>query len=411
MNTSGNGEKNRPHRILVVDDARSVQNLLVRILESEGFRVQVAGNGKEALAELRKEDFDLVITDIAMPVMDGLTLTREIAETQPLDVIVITGKISQFSYDQVVSLGASDYVEKPFSPEEILLRVRRVLFERDLKSEATRLQQEKEQVSRFEAIGQLAAGIAHEINTPTQYIGDNVQFIGESFGEILELVERLKKAILDRGDPELERVLDRAAREADLDFIRREIPLAVEQTREGVDRIKQIIRAMKGFSHPGSDEHTMANLNNCIESTVVISKNEWKYIADLELDLDDHLPEIRCNPGELNQVFLNLIVNACHAIEDKIVSPSGQKGRIRIHTRTVEGGVEVAVADSGTGIPEDLVGRIFDPFFTTKEIGKGTGQGLAIARAIVTQRHRGKIEVETHPGQGTRFVIRLPLEG
>lgn len=213
-----------------------------------------------------------------------------------------------------------------------------MLLERDLKTEAARLQQEKEQVSRFEAIGQLAAGIAHEINTPIQYIGDNVQFIGESFSEILELVQQLQKIISDQGNPELEALVKEAIGEADIDFVRREIPLAAEQTREGVDRIKQIIRAMKGFSHPGKEEHTMANLNNCIESTVIISKNEWKYIADLELDLEEHLPEIYCNPSEMNQVFLNLIVNACHSIEDKLVSCSGEKGRIRIHTRRVDGG-------------------------------------------------------------------------
>lgn len=400
----------RQRKLLVVDDAISIRNLLTRLLEPHGFIIESAENGREALALMEETAFDLVITDIAMPVMDGLVLTRTIMGTRPVDIIVITGKIDQYSYDQVVSLGASDYIEKPFSAEELLLRVKRVLRERQLKAEAVQLQQEKEQASRFEAIGQLAAGIAHEINTPIQYIGDNVQFIGDSFQDLLSLLETVTKLVQEEKMTAFGQAFDRAAEAADLAFICREIPVAVEQTQEGVGRIKQIIRAMKNFSHPGKKEHTMADLNRCIQSTVIISKNEWKYIADLDLDLDEGLPEVRCNPGELNQVFLNLIVNACHAIEEKMGNGAGEKGKILIRTQSSPDSIEIQIEDSGTGIPEQVVDRIFDPFFTTKEIGKGTGQGLSIAKSIVVQRHNGTIDVETLAGEGTRFVIRLPLD-
>lgn len=396
-------------RVLVVDDAVSIRKLLTRLLTPQGLAVESAENGQDALALLEKKPFDLVITDIAMPVMDGLALTKKIVGTLPVDVIVITGKIEKYSYDQVVSLGASDYIGKPFSAEEVLLRVNRVLRERALKAESIRLQREKEQTSRFEAIGQLAAGIAHEINTPIQYIGDNIQFFAEGFQDLLALLDEVGTQIRQADDTRLGEAFQHAATAADLEFLTQEIPVAIDQTWQGVDRIKEILLAMKNFSHPGKETHVMADLNQCIQATVVISKHEWKYIADLDVDLDENLPEIPCNPGELNQVFLNLIVNACHAVEEKISKNSGEKGKIHIQTRHRKNRVEIQVADTGTGIPDHVLDRIFDPFFTTKEVGRGTGQGLAIARAIVVKRHSGTIDVKTWPGKGTRFVVRLPM--
>lgn len=413
MEKSQGSEVSSLHHILIVDDESTMQRLLKRILESHGFSTQVASNGKEALSCLKAGAVDLVITDVDMPVMDGLTLTKEVVGTLGLDVIIITGKIDQYSYDQVVTIGASDYIQKPFSAEEIILRVRRVIRERFLKDEAVRLQQEQDRAHRFEAIGQLAAGIAHEINTPIQYIGDNVNFIKESFQDLLDLVDSLEPMLLRGSDPVdntgLKIEFDRLAKEADMAFLSEEVPVAIDQTLEGVTRIKQIIRAMKRFSHPGKEDHTMANLNHCLESTIIISKNEWKYVAEIELDLDENLPEINCNPGELNQVFLNLIVNASHAIEEKMQTHSPEKGVIRISTRSDREWVEIVVEDTGAGIPDEVAEKIFDPFFTTKEPGKGTGQGLAIVRSIVVQHHKGKIEVETSPDKGSCFFIRLPI--
>ncbi|HCY85717.1 MAG TPA: hypothetical protein DHV36_11330, partial [Desulfobacteraceae bacterium] len=392
--------------ILIVDDEPSIRRLVTRILSEAGYTSEVACDGREAIEKLKQKSFGLVIADISMPVMDGLAMTEEVVRTMGTEVIIMTGKINRFSYDQVVAKGASDYIQKPFSPEELVLRIERVLRERQLKKEAIRHQNEQAQSQRLESIGQLAAGIAHEINTPIQYIGDNTTFIRESFDDLRRMIRTLldlyDAARENRGDPgPLDQgLLDRvstALEETDFEFVNEELPVAIDQTLEGVSRIKEIIKAMKDFSHPGATDHTLANINDCIQSTATISKNEWKYVADLELDLDPALPEIRCNPGELNQVILNIIVNACHAIADRQEEKREDEGRqegndtkrgkIGIRTRWQGKAVEIRIFDTGAGISEKIVEKIFDPFFTTKEIGKGTGQGLAIVRSIVVNRH------------------------
>jgi PAS domain S-box-containing protein len=224
---------------------------------------------------------------------------------------------------------------------------------------------------KLEAIGQLAAGIAHEINTPAQYIGDNIHFLEGAFRDLLEAIDRLEA---DLGPKVLEPLLA----EADLPFLRREIPRAIGESIEGTARVTQIVRAMKEFSHPGSDDPVEVDLNRSVESTVTVSRNEWKYVADVVLDLDPDLAPVVCFPGEMNQAVLNLVVNAAHAIADAHLGDPGAKGTITISTRQAGDAVEIRVADTGTGIPEGLRDRIFDPFFTTKPLGKGTGQGLAL---------------------------------
>ncbi|MEH0019593.1 MAG: response regulator [Desulfobacter sp.] len=402
-----------PHRILVVDDASTMRLLVTRILENAGFETDTAENGEDALEVLNKSTFDIVITDISMPVMDGLALTEKVTRTLSTDVIIMTGKIDQYSYDQVITLGASDYIQKPFTPEEVVLRVRRVLRERRLKEEAIRYHKELAQAQRLESIGQLAAGIAHEINTPIQYIGDNTTFVQESLQDLngliqtlLDLVEAARNNLVDA---DMLADVDAAVEDADFEFVNEELPVAIEQTLEGVLRIKEIVRAMKDFSHPGGHRHVLSNLNQCIQNTAIISKSEWKYVADLDLDLDLDLPKVQCNPGELNQVFLNLIINASHAIAERLGEMSAEKGKIRISTGQTGDWLHIRVSDTGTGIPDDIVDRIFDPFFTTKEIGKGTGQGLAISRSIVVNRHNGKIDVRSEKDKGTTVTVRLPV--
>ncbi len=408
-----NAKDNSLKRILIVDDAHSMLRLLTRILEDAGFDTDVASDGKQALDSLNTNHFDIVLTDINMPVMDGLVLTEKVIRTLSTDVIIMTGKIDQYSYDQVITLGASDYIQKPFSPEEIVLRVKRVLKERSLKDEAIRLHEEKAQSLRLESIGQLAAGIAHEINTPIQYIGDNITFIQESFQDLNRLIQELLGLFKAAGENRIEdgmlSNITSVVEETDFEFVNEELPVAIDQTLEGVSRIKEIIKAMKDFSHPGDDGHVLSNLNHCIKSTATISKSEWKYVADLILNLDPDLVDIQCNPGELNQVFLNLIVNASHAIAKRLGPQSPDKGKITITTRQKDDRVEIKLSDTGTGIPDDIRDKIFDPFFTTKEIGKGTGQGLAISRAIVVNRHKGTIDIHTEKDKGTTFTITLPV--
>jgi PAS domain S-box-containing protein len=267
---------------------------------------------------------------------------------------------------------------------------------------------------KLESVGQLAAGIAHEINTPVQYIGDNVRFLQDSFGELVTLnagYARLLAAVRSTEmAPQMLEEITLLVEKIDVDYLFGEIPKAIEQTLEGVSRVAALVGAMKEFSHPGTGEKVPLNLNHAIESTITVARNEWKYVADLKMELDCTLPLVSCFPGEFNQVVLNMLVNAAHAIEEVAARGGPEKGLITIRTHSIPGGVEVQIQDTGGGIPEKVRPRLFDPFFTTKEIGKGTGQGLAIARSLVVDKHQGSIDFETVDGIGTTFIIRFPCE-
>lgn len=271
------------------------------------------------------------------------------------------------------------------------------------------------QAQKLESVGQLAAGIAHEINTPTQYVGDNVRFLQDAFQDLSKLLasyERLFAAgKANNLSGEIMQEVSAAVTEADAPYLLEEIPKAIEQTLEGVTRVSQLVSAMKEFSHPGSKEKTPLDLNHAIQSTITVARNEWKYVADLETDFDPSLPLISCQPGEFNQVILNLIVNAAQAIADVIGKEGPEKGKIKVQTENCQDHVEIRICDSGSGIPEKVRARIFDPFFTTKEVGKGTGQGLAIAHSVVVDKHDGSIHFETKEGKGTTFIICLPHDG
>ncbi len=200
--------------------------------------------------------------------------------------------------------------------------------------------------------------------------------------------------------------------QADLEFLLKEIPAAIDQSLEGIERVTQIVRSMKEFSHPDDEETQSINVQGAIENTLTICRNEWKYVAEAVTDLADDLPPITCRPGDLNQVLLNLIVNAAHAIEARRTQSTGcpaTKGTITVRTRRDGEWVQIDVEDDGCGIPEAIRDKVFDPFFTTKKVGRGTGQGLAIARTIVVERHGGSIDFDTEMGRGTIFKIRMPI--
>jgi signal transduction histidine kinase len=259
----------------------------------------------------------------------------------------------------------------------------------------------------MEAIGQLAAGIAHEINTPCQYLSDNMGFLAEAF-ESFQKVLACLDPLLREAPPGLDLSgLKAKLAEEDLDYLMEEVPRAIAQSRDGLTRISTIVRAMKIFGHPGTTGMAAVNLNEALENTLVVAQSEWKYLADVHTDLAPDLPMVVGSPGELNQVFLNLIVNAAHAIAEK--ADSG-KGGITVATRVVGADAEIRITDTGAGIPEAIRERIFLPFFTTKAVGKGTGQGLAIAHSVIA-KHRGSIDFESQVGVGTCFIIRLPMAG
>ena len=288
-----------------------------------------------------------------------------------------------------------------------------------LQSQLTAEMQERERMGielrlaqKLESVGRLAAGIAHEINTPIQYVGDSVAFLQSARAELEGLLTACLAAF-DRieGGESLTDVVGgvrRVQEEVDLEFLHAEIPRAFERTLEGVQRVADIVRAMKEFAHPGHVEQSAADLNHAVQTTLTVARNEYKYSAQIEIHLGE-LPDVICNVSELNQVFLNLIVNAAQAVRES--GKDATTGRIIITTESIPDRVQIRITDNGCGIPKENLEKIFDPFFTTKEVGLGTGQGLAIARSIVVDKHGGEISVESEPGVGTSFVLSLPTEG
>ena len=394
-------------RLLIADDDPAVLALLQRQLSKGGYEVEVASNGQEAWEILQRDNLQLVILDWNMPGLSGVEVCARLQELpQVVYAIVLTGQHDTASVAAALRAGASDYIIKPWSREVLLARV-------NVGARTVNLHSRLAQAQKLESIGQLAAGIAHEINTPTQYVGDNLRFIKESVPELIKLIEGYSGfANRDDGPPEWSEQaaeLKAALEDLDLEFLREELPKALEQSLEGVERVTRIVQSMKKFSHPGGKAKEASDLNSAIESTITVTQNEWKYVAEMVTEFDRALPPVPCLLGDFNQVILNLIINATHAIADVVGQDSGQKGTITVSTRADGDCAEIRISDTGTGIPAKIRSRIFEPFFTTKEVGKGTGQGLAIAHTVIVQRHGGSLSVESKEGKGTTFIIRMPL--
>ena len=280
-------------------------------------------------------------------------------------------------------------------------------------TERRTMERELRQAQKLEAIGQLSAGIAHEINTPVQYARDNVIFVQQSWQAIDELLAMARvmtmEAVINGSRLPSSVEFDSRCAEIDLDYLQKDVPAALVQSLEGLERVAKIVRAMKEFSHPGSTEKTPININRAIESTIDVARSEWKYVADVTTDFDDSLPPVPCYASEFNQVILNLLVNASHAIGSVIKENPQSNGMITFTTRHEETWAEIQIRDTGEGIPEEISNKVFEPFFTTKEVGKGTGQGLSLAHSVIVKKHAGKIWFESIVGKGTTFFIRLPL--
>ncbi|XPV77568.1 MAG: MASE1 domain-containing protein [Desulfovibrio sp.] len=277
-------------------------------------------------------------------------------------------------------------------------------------TELTILEEKLLQAKKLESIGQLAAGIAHEINTPAQYVGSNIKFLSSVFGEYVDANDYILRSLKqdEAYKPVLEQI-ERARDECAYNDLINEIPAALEESLEGIERIAAIVKSVKAFAHPGQDTLVATNVNDLAKDAVIVSTNQWKYVANLEADYDDDLPFVQCIVGEINQVILNLIVNAAHAIEEKFGAQSKDKGLISLTTQQEGDWVVIKVQDNGVGIKPDVISRIFDPFFTTKEVGKGTGQGLAISRTIVEDKHKGELKCSSALGEGSVFKVKLSL--
>ncbi len=280
-------------------------------------------------------------------------------------------------------------------------------------TERKQLEKKLLQAQKLESIGRLAAGIAHEINTPAQYVRDNLRFLEDALGDlkpVLDFVMRLSEEIRkEKPGTEIVDELETLLKTSDMEYLLTEIPQSITQSLEGIYHVNKIVLSMRDFSRPNKDGKTSVNLNKAIESSITISQNEWKPVAVVETDFDATLPQVFCLAGEMNQVFLNLLINAAHAVEEAVYKTDGTKGTISVSTRKKNDSVEIRFSDNGSGIPESIRHRIFDPFFTTKEVGRGIGQGLNVAYRIITELHGGSMDFITEEDKGTTFMIRMPI--
>jgi len=310
--------------------------------------------------------------------------------------------------------GTSFPIEAHFSKMTLVIDFK-IMFScvmRDI-TERVSLEKQLNQANKLESIGQLAAGIAHEINTPTQYVTDNTTFLANAFTtcvDIVQLCQVISNKSVETINQEDLRKIQILLADSDIEFILEEIPTAITQSLEGLHRISTIVKAMKSFSHPSKGEMQLTNISEAIETTITVARNEWRYIAELVTQFDEELPQIMCIRDELNQVFLNIIVNATHAIEDKTKKSGQQDGKITILASKQNDHVIIKISDNGIGMTTEVKERIFDPFYTTKSVGKGTGQGLSMAYAVIVERHKGEIEAQSTVGEGTTFIISLPID-
>jgi signal transduction histidine kinase len=274
--------------------------------------------------------------------------------------------------------------------------------ERDsLREERDRLERALRHSQQLETLGELSSGVAHEMNTPIQYIGDNLQFVESQFNKILEILDSFSRT---------EKSFQNELKKIDFEYLRREIPLALSQSLEGVQHVSSIIKSMKDFAHPGHDHQVQADLNRSVESVTLLSKNEWKSHCDLIFQLDANLPKIWCFPGLVNQALFNLLSNSLDAIRSRIAKKEIKRGEITLKTRVLGDRVELTFSDNGGGIPHKFLTQIFQPFFTTKAPGEGTGQGLALVKTLIEEKHQGKVEVD-NLNEGAQFRFLLPIEG
>jgi len=279
-------------------------------------------------------------------------------------------------------------------------------------AERSKIEADLRHAQKLESVGRLAAGVAHEINTPIQFVSDSVHFVRDALNDLVTVVGKLqlvRRSVLEGNDAVAAATeASEAEQQADVEYLFENAPSALDRALDGLERVATIVRSMKEFAHPDQKEMSTVDLNQAVQSTLIIATNEYKYVADVEADFGE-LPQVYCHAGDVNQAVLNIIVNAAHAIGD-VVKGTERRGRITVRTRVEGTQAVISIADTGGGIPEAIRERIFDPFFTTKEVGKGTGQGLAISRSVIVDKHQGTLTFETEMGQGTTFFIRIPFE-
>ncbi len=388
------------HSLLVIDDDPATCETLSDIFAAKGYQVSAVGSGRAGLEEAARQAFDAVLIDINLPDISGTEVLRQVRQEHPESVAcIITGHASIANAVETLQHGASEYFVKPLDIDAILRRLAGLLEKRQLRRQLEQIQQSILQQEKLATIGQLAAGVAHEINNPIGFIGSNLRSLRKYLEKILEF-DRDQAALVQRLPETPELTALRAKRKKmKIDFLFEDILDLVDESLDGTERMKKTVQDLKSFSRADGNDTAVVDITTCIEAALNIAWNEIKYKATVNKEYAE-LPPVTCYPQQLSQVFMNLLVNGAHAID--------KQGQISIRTWAGDDRVFVAISDTGCGIPPENIERIFQPFFTTKDAAKGTGLGMAIAREIV-DKHHGSIRVASEVGAGTTFTVELPV--
>ncbi len=436
--------ESRQATILIVDDTR-INLMMVNEMLHKHYTVLQAASGKDALEIVARTPPDLILLDVMMPVMDGYEVLKHLRDSpvaRDIPVIFVTAMNNETDEQKGLALGAVDYMTKPLRPAILLSRVRNHLelkfgrdamrkqnevldlrvrertqallherqqladalaYQRQINKKLEDAQNQLLQSEKMASLGQLAAGVAHELNNPIGFVHSNLGTLERYLNDIFAITTACETAAAQATHPADFAAVERLRQDKDFDFIKQDIYQLMSESKEGLTRVRKIVQDLKDFSHVGDTNWKWANLQTELDSTLNIVWNELKYKCTVIKHYAPDLPQIRCLPSQLNQVFMNLLVNAAQAIEEK--------GNITISTDVLnKDSIRIQINDTGSGIPAENLTRIFDPFFTTKPIGKGTGLGLSISYGII-DKHRGHIDVSSVVGQGTRFTITLPIDG
>jgi two-component system, NtrC family, sensor kinase len=411
--------------ILIVDDNSVNRQVLTFILQDHYRNLHTAENGAQCLEHLRKHNYDLVLLDLNMPLKSGFDVLEEIQSEKSIQrpaFIVVSADNNPTTISRALKLGASDYVTTPFNRDELIARVRTHLTlhsrEQDLEErvqqrtaelEATNRELQETQgqlilAAKMASLGQLSAGIAHEINNPIGYIRSNMNTLQDYTQSISQLLILYKKAETHITDTDTLEALQACKSKIQLDFLSEDVPQLIKDSLTGAQRVKDIASDLKVFSHPEQHNWELLDLRECFNSVLNIVNSEVKYKADIALSVADKTPQIECITPQIYQVMTNLLVNAAQSIEGhgtidiQVTVPIRPKNRVKI-----------VIADTGSGMSSDVISQIFDPFFTTKAVGEGTGLGLSVSYGII-ESHNGHINVESIPGEGSRFTLLLPIK-
>jgi two-component system NtrC family sensor kinase len=393
--------------VLVAEDSKVIRSKLASILGTlESVDLRVAGDGLEALTLARECKPDLLLTDNEMPGLTGLQLLRVLRNTwSPLELPVLMLTANSATQTKVLAFryGANDYVTKPVEAAELCARVRgqldlKLAIQENLEARVQLLEARK-----YQAVGRLAAGVAHELNNPAQYATSNLSYLAKSFGAMGPLLE--SALTWAKGEPEqpFAQQLREQAERIGLAEMLQELPLAADEALDGIRRMAHVIREMKEFAGDSQTDVVSLDLNQALHNVVEVSRTSWSEVLDLQLELHPELPRVRCAQHPIKQAFLNVLTNAVEAIASQ-----GRRGRLVISSAPAAGGVEVSFRDDGPGIAPELQPQIFEPFFTTKPLGQGMGQGLFVAYAIVVEQNGGRLRCESRLGAGATFHLWLP---